>query len=79
MAALSAAIGLAILLYVLTNLGPFNHSLLMIFSFLPETLRAIVNTGEIRPPVHLRPLIPVLAKYGPKGVFVSPQSAGTGS
>jgi len=77
MAAFSAAIGLAIVLYVLARFGYLDTDDAL--SFLPETLRAIVNTGEIRPPVHLRPLIPVLAKYGPKGVFVSPQSAGTGS
>ena len=77
MAAFSAAIGLAIVLYVLARFGHLDTDDAL--SFLPETLRAIVNTGEIRPPVHLRPLIPVLAKYGPKGVFVSPQSAGSGS
>ena len=31
--------------------------------FLPETLRAIVHAGEVRPPTHLRPVIPVLKKY----------------
>ncbi|KAH7105288.1 MFS general substrate transporter, partial [Auriculariales sp. MPI-PUGE-AT-0066] len=34
--------------------------------FLPETLRVIVQAGDVRPPAHLRPIIPVLAKYGPK-------------
>jgi len=31
--------------------------------FLPETLRAIVHAGEVRPPTHLRPVITILTKY----------------
>jgi len=31
---------------------------------MPETLRAIVGDGRVTPPVYLRPLVPIMVKYG---------------
>jgi len=31
---------------------------------MPETLRAIVGDGRVTPPLYLRPLVPIIVKYG---------------
>ena len=45
--------------YFLTAFGAFM--LLMVFLFVPETLRSIVGNGSIPPPIHLRPPLPGLS------------------